>query len=332
MASSSAAVAASAIQPNKDELFAYGGLTAATLCWSTAFIAGKVALAEISPLALGAWRYTLAAAVLVPFAVRARASWSSVPLGPLLIMIGCGGCLYPWLFLVALENTSATNASLLIAMNPAFTLLLSPLVGERLDGRRFGGLALALVGAVTVITHGNLSQIIHLATNPLNNGDVLALVAAACWACFNLASRRVVASLTPSTINALVFGIGALVLFTLAGAGPAWHQLSAASPAALASVAVMALLSSVLAGQFFLSGVRTVGVNRSVVFVYLVPVLTAALSVALLGEAFHAAQAIGGAAVLFGVYLTTRPSVARTIPISNPGVQEDGAKGPAVDR
>jgi len=68
----------------------------------------------------------------------------------------------------------------------------------------------------------------------------------------------------------------------------------------------MALLSSVIAGQFFLIGVRTVGVSRTVVFVYLVPVLTALMSATLLGEAFHLAQAVGGGAVLAGVYWTTR--------------------------
>jgi drug/metabolite transporter (DMT)-like permease len=306
MASTPAAATVSALPGSNRELLAYGGLTVATFCWATAFIAGKVALAEMTPLAVGAWRYALAAVVLLPFAARARFSWGSVPVARLLVLIVCGGLLYPWLFLVALENTSATNASLLIALNPALTLLLSPLVGERLDGRRLGGVALALAGAVTVITHGQLSQLVQLATNPLNNGDVLAVVAAACWACFNLASRRVVAVLSPSAINAVVFGVGSIALFALASSDQPLRQLAGASPAALAGIVVMALLSSVLAGQFFLSGVRAVGVNRSVVFVYLVPVLTAVLSVALLGEAFHAAQAIGGAAVLSGVYVTTR--------------------------
>jgi len=52
--------------------------------------------------------------------------------------------------------------------------------------------------------------------------------------------------------------------------------------------------------------VRTVGVGRTVVFVYLVPVLTALMSTTLLGEQFLPAQAVGGATVLAGVYWTTR--------------------------
>jgi drug/metabolite transporter (DMT)-like permease len=83
-------------------------------------------------------------------------------------------------------------------------------------------------------------------------------------------------------------------------------QLAAAGPTALGGIVVMAVLSSVLAGQFFLVGVRTVGVTRTVVFVYLVPVLTAALSAALLGERLEMAQGVGGVAVLAGVYWSAR--------------------------
>src|SRR5205823_999263 len=157
--------------------------------------------------------------VLLPFALRQRpASGIGRVAAPLAVMVVCGGVLYPWLFLLALTHTSATNAALLIALNPVFTLLLSPLVGERLDRYRLAGV----------------------------------------------------------------------------------------TPAARGGIVLMALLSSVMAGQLFLVGVRTVGVGRTVVFVYLVPVLTAVLSATILGEPFRVAQVVGGSAVLGGVYWTTR--------------------------
>jgi drug/metabolite transporter (DMT)-like permease len=53
-------------------------------------------------------------------------------------------------------------------------------------------------------------------------------------------------------------------------------------------------------------GIRTLGVSRTVVFVYIVPVLTAALSALFLGDTFATPQAVGGAAVLAGVYLSTQ--------------------------
>ncbi len=285
------------------EVAAYAGLALASLGWASAFIAGKLVLAEMTPLAAAAWRYALAAAILVPFGLRARPKGAlRGALAPLSVMVVCGGVLYPWLFLAALERTSATNSSLLIALNPVLTVLLVPLIGERLGRRRFAGVLLALGGAAFVITGGSPG---HLTEIGRSAGDLLALAAAACWAAFNLASRGAMARLTPAFTNAVVYAAGAAALAALARGEDPWAQLARASPTALAGLLLMALLSSVLAGQLFLIGVRRLGVSRSVVFVYLVPVLTAALAASVLREPFLAAQALGGAAVLLGVFLST---------------------------
>jgi drug/metabolite transporter (DMT)-like permease len=157
-----------------------------------------------------------------------------------------------------------------------------------------------------VITAGAPTDAGTLARGAVNTGDVLAMSGAATWALFNLASRRVVTHLPAARINCLVYGIGSLALFGLGRGEHPWTQLQAVTAGTVGGLLTMAILSSVIAGQFFLFGVRTVGVGRTVVFVYFVPVVTALLSVSLLGEPFHLAQAAGGACVLAGVYWTTR--------------------------
>src|SRR5262249_57150340 len=118
--------------------------------------------------------------------------------------------------------------------------------------------------------------------------------------------RAVVGRLRPAFINCVIYAVGGTALYILGHGEHPWAQLSAATPTALTGIVLMAVLSSVLAGQFFLVGVRTVGVGRTVVFVYLVPVITAVLSSLLLGEPFVVSQGIGGAAVLSGIYWSTR--------------------------
>jgi drug/metabolite transporter (DMT)-like permease len=294
------------------EALAYAGLTLSTFGWASAFIAGKVVLAEITPLPAAAARYAVAALLLLPFAMRQRPTLRDLSnaASPLLTMVLAGGVLYPWLFLVALSRTTATNTALLVALNPVLTLLLSPLAGERLHARHVGGVTLALTGAALVITVGKWEDIAHLAALALNFGDLLAVAAALCWAVFNLASRRVVVHLTASFTNCAIYGAGSLAFFFLAWPERTCAQLTAASAAALVCLLSMAVLSSVMAGQLFLFGVRTVGVHRTVVFVYLVPVLTALASVLLLHEAFTVAQGLGGAGVLAGVYWTARGSAS----------------------
>jgi drug/metabolite transporter (DMT)-like permease len=289
---------------------AYAGLCLASMAWASAFIFGKVVLAEISALSAGAWRHALAALVLFPIAWRARhrANLHAARI-PLAVMIVCGGVFYPWTFLAALERTSATNTSLLIALNPALTFLLAPLVGERYTRHGLLGIALALIGASLVITHGDIAVLTSLSATRW--GDLLALVAAALWATFNLASRGVVAHVPNALTNALVYGLGCLALFALASPQHPLQQIAHASPAAVGSLLAMVALSSVLAGQLFLYGVHTVGVGRTVVFVYIVPVLTAVASSLLLNEPLLPAQIVGGAAVLAGVYVATRTPAER---------------------
>ena len=284
---------------------AYIGLCVACVGWASAFLLGKVVLAEIGALPAAAWRYGLAALVLLPFAVRRR---EAVDIGavwrPLAIMVVCGGVLYPWAFMAALQRTSATNTSLLIALNPALTCVLAPLVGEAWTRRGLLGIVLALGGATLVITHGDLGVVTRL--TPAHAGDLLAMGAAAIWATFNLAARRVVAHLPHARTNAIVYGCGSVVLCALAAAEHPLQQVIDASPGALAALASMALLSSVLAGQLFLSAVHRIGVSRTVVFIYLVPVLTAAAATLVLGEPVLPAQLAGGGAVLVGVWVTSR--------------------------
>jgi drug/metabolite transporter (DMT)-like permease len=283
---------------------AYAGLVLATFGWASGFIAGKLALSAMTPLPVAAWRYGVAAAILLPFALRQRpAGGLGAAFGPLAAMVVCGGVLYPWLFLLALSRTSATNTALLIALNPVLTLLLAPLVGERLERRCLLGVGLALAGAATVITRGELGR---LDTLSLRGGDLVAVAAAVAWAAFNVSARGVVGHLTPAFTNCVIYALGGLVLSLFARGDHPLDQLAAATPSALAGIVLMAVLSSVVAGQCFLVGVRTIGVSRTVVFVYLVPVLTAALAAILLGERFELAQGFGGAAVLAGVYWSNR--------------------------
>ncbi len=287
------------------------GLATTAFFWAGAFIAGKVVLAEMTPLAAAAWRFVIAGGVLLPFAVRQFPGWPALRRSarPLALMTLCGGIIYPWIFLAALSRTSAANTSLLIALNPIFTLCLSVFVGERLSSRNALGALLALTGAAMVITRGDWAAVTQLTV--LNSGDLLALLAAVCWACFNLASRGVAVRLPHVFTNGLIYGIGGVVLCVVAADEAPLHQLINLSSAAFASLAMMAIVSSVLAGLLFLQGVRVLGVNRTVIFIYLVPVLTALLSVILLGEPLQVPQLLGGALALSGIYFATKPASPR---------------------
>ncbi len=292
------------------EATAYAGLMTATVLWAAAFIAGKVALVEMSPLSMASWRYVLATVLVLPFGLRAwpereRLRAVALPLG---LLVLCGGIAYPWLFLSSLNETTAANASLLIALNPIGTVLFAPFIGEKLTRRRVFGTVIALSGAVIVITQGDLTRLGEISRQ---RGDLLALAAAGAWATFNLVSRGVVAQVSPPFVNLTVFLLGGTGLVLLADPVHVVQQGLQASATAWGAVLVSAALSSVLAGQLFLQGVQRIGISRAVVFIYCVPPLTACLSWFWLGESLTLAQAVGGAAVLTGVAIASRSVAPR---------------------
>ncbi len=281
---------------------AYLGLLIATLGWGGAFIAGKLALRDFTALSTSAWRFALAAAIVLPFALRHLRTASLAPVaGPLALMVACGGVLYPWLFMASLERTSATNTSLIIAIMPVLTYAMCPLIGERISRRRWLAMSIALVGAVVVITRGDPARLTALGT--LNLGDLLALCAAAVWSVFNLASRRTVVGLPTPLINTFIYGVGGSVLFALALPERPVAQLAAASNVGLGGLLFLAIVPSVLSGHVYLHAMRVLGVSRTVPFVYCVPFVTATLASLILGEELNLYQAAGGAFIFSGLLL-----------------------------
>lgn len=282
---------------------AYGGLCLSVLGWASAFIAGKVALAEIAPLPTAAWRLAIASAVLLPFAWRARPRERiGCATKPLLVMILLGGIVCPSLFHIALAETSATNAALLMALSPALTALAAPLIGEVRTSRGLIGVFVALTGAAIVISDGDPWG----RSSAITRGDLLVLVVAAGMVGLHLSSQRVVSRLAPSFTSFVVLTIGSVALFALSSNDGPIRQVAHATPGARGALAIMGILSSAIAGQLFLNAVRTIGISRAVVFVYLVPVATAGLSVVWLGDSLSTPQVVGGGAVLAGVYAASR--------------------------
>ena len=281
---------------------AFLGLVLAALGWGGAFIAGKLALREISVLTASAWRYVFAAAVLIPFAVRHAGNVSlSNSAGALFIMFLCGGLMYPLLFMTALERTSATNTSLIVALMPVLTLFLCPLIGESVSRRRWFAAFVALGGAAVVISRGEIAVLVGLSS--FNPGDVFALAAAGVWAVFNLASRRAVVELPTSVINAILYGSGGAIMMILALPEMPLLQLQDASSIGWGSVLFLAIVPSVFSGHLYLNAMRVLGVSRSVVFIYCVPFVTAALASLFLGETINRYQTIGGVLIFAGLVL-----------------------------
>ncbi len=196
-------------------------LVLATLFWSGNFVVGQAAVNTMTPLELTFWRWALAALPLVALAhFVERPDWRAV-LGRwrvllLLSVLGMGG--YTLLLYTALQHTSALNASLITAANPALIVVMAIFfLGEKPGAHGWLGIALGLAGVLLVLTRGELHRAFSIT---FNAGELLMIGAIVVWGFYTIIARRLGLPAIAATAVQVVMATAILSPFAL-GAGRA---------------------------------------------------------------------------------------------------------------
>jgi drug/metabolite transporter (DMT)-like permease len=280
------------------------GLLVVSLIWGANFSAIKYALPEVPPLAFAAARFLLASALFWT-AVRLLEHPARLSRRTLAALVGLGlvgNTGYQVAFMLGLDRTTATNSSLILAAMPVMVAGLATALGVERPGRRlWAGMALAVAGVVLVIAARGGATI-----RPSLAGDLLVLLACACWAVFTVGIRRVGAGVSPLQVTAVTTYAGTPGLVLLG-----WGELRAVPWGSLQPVTWFGLLySGILAiGVAYLLwalAVRHIGGSRTAVYNCVVPVVAGLVAWAALGERPGPGQVTGAALVVAGVLVSQR--------------------------
>jgi drug/metabolite transporter (DMT)-like permease len=149
--------------------------------WGASFVATKVVVQQISPLAVIVLRFALGWSVLMLVCLRRRQIvWIKGRdlLG--LALLGLNGItVHQLLQANGLVTTSATNSGWIVALIPIFTALLAWLLARESFGMlKVIGLCAASVGALLVISRGNLTGGLRGLLRVATVGDALMLLRA----------------------------------------------------------------------------------------------------------------------------------------------------------
>jgi len=284
-------------------------LTLASLFWAGNWVVGRAMRNDIPPVAMGFWRWVVALLILLPFAAPelkrnwrvVRANWFTLAL-----LGGLGAMLFNTMIYVGLQYTAATNGVLFNSVTPILIILMSWLAfRERLGAWQTIGVVLSLVGVAVIVARGE-PQI--LAALRFNRGDLWLISAMLLWALYTIVLRR-----RPPGLSAIGF-LAAMLLLGLPLLLPfyLWELFTrggfALSVPAVAALAYYATLPSIVAYLFWNRGVAQIGPNKAGLFVHLMPVFGALLSVIFLGERLHPYHFVGAAMIFGGIWLTTRRS------------------------
>ncbi|GAB3790939.1 DMT family transporter [Virgibacillus kimchii] len=284
----------------------YFWLLLVPLFWGGAFVAAEHVITEIPPITAAAFRFGTAGIILFMIVLLQRKidiraikkQWI-----PILFMALTGIFGYNLFFFIALGITSPINGSLIIATTPVLiTLGAVILLGETWNKRLGLGLALSLVGVIVVISKGSVQALLQL---QFNTGDMLFLLALACWVTHGLLGKVVMRDVSPIVTTTLTTLLGSVLLGMGSLFENGWHLLPAMSGQAWMEMLFMIVCSSVVGFLLWNYGIKQIGASKASLYLNLVPICTAFIAVFLYGAAFTLIQLSGMMMVLLGVYLVT---------------------------
>ena len=287
------------------------GLLGMALLWGASWPAGRALALVMPPLAASAWRFLLAALVLLAWMRWKLGGWPRLTARQWagLALAGAVGVFgYSSFFMLALQHTEAGRAALVVTVNPVLTTVLAAwLFGERFNARIALGLLLAVTGAATVLTHGEPWRLL---AGEIGRGDGFLLGCVATWSTYSLLGKRLMAGIDSLVATAITAAIGGVLLWVAAllleGPAQAWHAVSALPPHGTFSLLFLALGATVLAYAWFYRGIEVLGAGVASSYISLVPVFGVALGAVLLGEALSASLLAGGALAILGVVVANR--------------------------
>lgn len=272
----------------------------AIVLWAGNVIVSRLSAHTIGPQAITFYRLLFAVVLMSAFVGRTAwrnrtAIWPHI--GEFAILGFLAMCLFQSLSYLAAETTTATNMAVFTALTPLLTVALSAaLLGEPPTYGVVVGGALSFGGLLYLVSGGDISA---LPRNGVHPGDALMLIAAFVYALYGVLLKRWDLPITgwQSTYMQALCALTAMFPAFLATPAPL-RQLNAET---LPLIAYAGGLASVVLPFLWIRGVQQLGPNRCAVFMNLLPVLTAAAAIVMLGEPVKLFDVIGAALTLAGV-------------------------------
>ena len=299
-------------------------LVAANVIWGTTFVATKSMLDRVPPLTLASGRFAIALLVLLPLL-----AWTSrrPTLNRTTALMGFVGVLVVYACQnLGLSLTGAANGALIHGGIPVFTMLIAaPMLGERLSGGHLAGLALSLFGVAMVVLHGSGVQ---LGLSVI--GDGLVLLSALGLALYLVLGRRAFSRESSLELVGGVAVFGLLFLLPVSGMELATQGMEWPTGGDLLGLLYLGAVASALAFMLWAYGLRHLEAGQAASFSNLNPIVGVIAAAIVLDEAISWFQLAGGALILGGVWLVTRPVVRDTSTIIETIAASDQPEGELV--
>jgi len=254
---------------------------------------------DAPPLAIAAWRLTLASLVLAPIALlrrqrtltRRTLSWSFVS--------GIALALHFVLWISSLRYTTVASSVLFVTTHPIFVALGSILFLKETPSKLLAiGIPVAIAGGA-LIGFGDIAV-----GGAAMRGDLLALGGGLMAAVYFLIGRHVRRTVSATEYVAATYGTAALLVLVLCRF--THTPLVGFEPSTYGYFVLLALIPQLIGHSTLNWALRVLPAAKVSVLVLGEPVGSALLAFLLLGEAVSRLNLVGAAIILVGIYLCLR--------------------------
>lgn len=285
---------------NKTVVIGYISAILASALFGSVPVIAKPIVSNINVLLLSSFCYLIASATFTPMAQRTKMSFGKKDYWILLTVAISGATIAPFMYFLGLNQSNASDTSLLSNAEIVFTVLLALVFfKERLKPIGFVAVGLVLFGVTIVTTNLQVSS----STFQINAGYLLILGATAFWALDNNLSRIIASRIDTAKLVQLKSGIGGTIMLGIIFALRIPFQITSEQIPYLVLLSVLGFGGSL---YFFLQSLKRVGTVRTVVIFSMSSVFGLVFAGVFLHEQLSPLQIIAIIIMLTGIYLINR--------------------------
>ena len=279
----------------------------AVIVWGASFIATKIAVGEISPIAVVWLRFAMGIPIL--FAAVVMRKQFAFPKGTEWFYFALLGFLgisfHQWLQSNGLKTAQATTTAWIVSTSPAFIAILGWLIlKEKLNLMQSSGIVLAMVGVLAVVSKGDLATI---AIGKFGSyGDFLILISSVNWAVFSILSRRGLKDHPSTRMTFWVMTIGWLITSVAFFAGKSYTEISHLDSRGWMAMIFLGIFTTGLAYIAWFDALSNLPVAQTGAFLFVEPLTSMIVAAIILNEKITLVSVLGGAVILVGIWMVNR--------------------------
>jgi len=285
----------------------------ASLFWAFGHPAGRILVAKVHPIQLGAVTLTSGFFGVFVFMVITGKLKDYIEIGSkdFLISLGLGifgFFFYQILTFSALARIPASMNAVLVSTNVVFITLLAGLfLSEKIRAVTLVGIAVAFIGVVFVTF--NRGFVLSKSIDILGCG--FSILAALSFSFYSVLGKRVLMRNDPLTIASLALLSGAVLLNILTAFTVGYNKIVSAGTGPFLLMIFLGLTMIGVAYPLWFACLKRVRASQVAIYIYLTPVFAVILSMIILKESFSWLFWSGGAFILGGIIFVNTVSQAK---------------------